>query len=791
MDQAELRALEERCVQDSPPPCTAACPARVDARGVLAAVAAHRFRDAQTLLRKALPFPRAVALTCDEPCRAACVRRQRGDALRLRDVERACWVEDAAPSRAGRRPPPKPQKVAVVGGGLCGLSAAAELARKGYRVTLFERGARLGGRVRKHVSPESVTVAEWEGLERELASVIPAGVTVHLETSVAGAGVRDMRESYAAVVLAPGQSDPEGTRAAVGVGAAAEAPAAVVDLATLATPCEGVFVGGSAIRAAWSSVRSVADGCRMAISVERFLQRASLSAGREDLLVQHSRLPLDLEGIDPLAAAAPVDSRTGYSAVEAAREAARCLQCQCLQCVKACTFLRHYGSYPGKYVRQINNSLILAPGMGYRASKSMINSCALCGLCAEVCPTSIDVGEVCLDARRTMVAKGYMPPAVHHFALCDMEAANGPAFALARHQPGLDASSWAFLPGCQLPASHPSEVRAAYEHLADSLEGGVGFLLACCGAPAQWAGREDGAAQALAQVRAAWEDLGKPRLITACSSCQRLLTERLEDIPTVSLWEVLHEAGIPERSRPPLRLALHDPCAARHTPAVQAAVRQLLELTAGGHVELARSGVTTECCGYGGLQAVVNPELSREVVARRVAQDEHDYVVYCAMCRDLFVRAGKPTWHLIELIFGAPDGASPTRLGPRLTERQRTRAAFKREMLAALWGETGDRRDQEETEMRLLLTEELRDKLAERLISEDDLAAVIERAERTGERLIDPESGHLIAHARPRIITYWVEYSPAGEEGFVVHNAYSHRLQIREGEPPAAEGGEP
>lgn len=93
--------------------------------------------------------------------------------------------------------------------------------------------------------------------------------------------------------------------------------------------------------------------------------------------------------------------------------------------------------------------------------------------------------------------------------------------------------------------------------------------------------------------------------------------------------------------------------------------------------------------------------------------------------------------------------------------------------------------------MRLLLTEELRDKLAERLISEDDLAAVIERAERTGERLIDPESGHLIAHARPRIITYWVEYSLAGEEGFVVHNAYSHRLQIREGEPSAAEGGEP
>ena len=114
----------------------------------------------------------------------------------------------------------------------------------------------------------------------------------------------------------------------------------------------------------------------------------------------------------------------------------------------------------------------------------MIDSCALCGLCAEVCPNDLNMGDVCLNARRELVEKGYMPPAVHDFALHDMEQANGEDFALTRNRPGTAASAFAFYPGCQLPASRPREVRAAYEHLADCLDGGVGLMLGCCGAPA-------------------------------------------------------------------------------------------------------------------------------------------------------------------------------------------------------------------------------------------------------------------------------------------------------------------
>ncbi|HEY8875794.1 MAG TPA: 4Fe-4S dicluster domain-containing protein, partial [Desulfosporosinus sp.] len=70
----------------------------------------------------------------------------------------------------------------------------------------------------------------------------------------------------------------------------------------------------------------------------------------------------------------------GYTPEEAVQEASRCLNCQCLECVKGCKYMEHYGSYPKNYLRQIyNNDTIV---MGIRHGNKMINSCSLCGQCA-------------------------------------------------------------------------------------------------------------------------------------------------------------------------------------------------------------------------------------------------------------------------------------------------------------------------------------------------------------------------------------------------------------------------
>jgi hypothetical protein len=77
------------------------------------------------------------------------------------------------------------------------------------------------------------------------------------------------------------------------------------------------------------------------------------------------------------------------------------------------------------------------------------------------------------------------------------------------------------------------------------------------------------------------------------------------------------------------------------------------------------------------------------------------------------------------------------------------------------------------------MTEEVRQRLEDRLILIEDIQQVIEYAERTGRKLLQPKTGHFLAHYRPNKVTYWVEYSPQ-EEKFVIHNAYSHRMEVIE-----------
>lgn len=81
--------------------------------------------------------------------------------------------------------------------------------------------------------------------------------------------------------------------------------------------------------------------------------------------------------------------------------------------------------------------------------------------------------------------------------------------------------------------------------------------------------------------------------------------------------------------------------------------------------------------------------------------------------------------------------------------------------------------------LRLIITDDVRARLEERLILLEDVQRVIEAAERSGRKLRHRETGHWLAHAKPHVVTYWVEYSAQGD-AFVVYNAYSHRMDLAE-----------
>jgi len=86
---------------------------------------------------------------------------------------------------------------------------------------------------------------------------------------------------------------------------------------------------------------------------------------------------------------------------------------------------------------------------------------------------------------------------------------------------------------------------------------------------------------------------------------------------------------------------------------------------------------------------------------------------------------------------------------------------------------------EERRRVRLYISDDVRDLLEKRKILTEDLEQGIEWAEKSGARLVHRSTGHLLAHHPLATVTYWVEYSPR-EDGYEIHNAYSHRMEILE-----------
>jgi glutamate synthase (NADPH) small chain len=763
MDQEELREMENRCIQEEPPWCTAACPLHVDARAFAVAVGQGRWADGWKVLRRHMPLPGILGRICDAPCEGHCKRAQAGDAIRIGALERACVLSEPPPHNILPLPS-KGKTVAVAGSGLSSLTAAWELARKGYAVTVFEAGELAGAPLRQ-LDPERLP---GDVINNEITALTKLGVRFETgkdpDTSQMAAEWRNAFDAlYLGLDALEGRSwelerNDEGMIQADGQ--------------SLQTSGTGIFAGGQTTSFVWQA----AQGRWAATSIDRFIQGVSLLAGREKQGPFETRLFTSLEGIAPLPAVPMADTAGAYTQSEASAEARRCLQCECLECVKICDYLKKFGAYPKRYAREVYNNLSIV--MGEHKANRLINSCSLCGLCEQVCPNDFAMQDLCLQARQAMVDNDKMPPSAHEFALLDMAFSQSEHFAMARHQPGYDASAYLFFPGCQLCASAPGQVEKVYNHLCATLKDGVGLMLDCCGAPAHWAGRRSAYDAQAEHIKSRWDALGRPTMILACTTCLRMFKDHLPVIPAISLWSCF-ETNPPVFAATDIRgpLAIHDPCTTRHEAELQRCIRRLVTQAGLETEELTLGGANTECCGFGGLMQNANPELAREVAQHRASRSGSDYLAYCAMCRDSLAITGKRVIHLLDLFFPDTQQSDPAqRPRPGWSQRQENRARLKAHVLKTLWNEVDDKMNAQEP-VRLEISAQVAELMDERRILVEDLQCVIQHAEESGERLFHPPSGHFKAAFTPYKVTFWVEYSP-GPQGYVVHNAYAHRMEV-------------
>jgi NADPH-dependent glutamate synthase beta subunit-like oxidoreductase len=198
--------------RDKLPPCNNACGTNEKIQGYLDLVKRGKYLDAYALIKEDMPFPSVTGRVCYHPCEQACNRGKYDEAISIRAVERFLGDLGQALTNDVVKPgKPNGKKVAVVGSGPAGHSAAYQLARLGYKVTILEKSPKAGGLNRggipDWVLPQNV-------LDREIERLKQLGIEIKTNTEV-GKDVSwdDLKKNYDACVLAVGLTDPNSIRA--------------------------------------------------------------------------------------------------------------------------------------------------------------------------------------------------------------------------------------------------------------------------------------------------------------------------------------------------------------------------------------------------------------------------------------------------------------------------------------------------------------------------------------------------------------------------------------------------
>ena len=188
-----------------PVPCVALCPAGVDIPGYIALIREGRCADAVRLIRKDNPFPTACALICEHPCEARCRRNMLDSSVNIRGLKRYA-VDNAGVVPAPVCGPSTGKRVAIVGGGPSGLSAAYYLQLMGHSCTVFELRPKLGGMLRYGIPNYRFP---RERLQEDIDCILSTGVEIKYNTKIGESlTIDDLRRQYDAVYVSIGaQSD--------------------------------------------------------------------------------------------------------------------------------------------------------------------------------------------------------------------------------------------------------------------------------------------------------------------------------------------------------------------------------------------------------------------------------------------------------------------------------------------------------------------------------------------------------------------------------------------------------
>jgi len=386
--------------------CTNACPANLEIGSFLDHVEAGDDDAALRVVRRALPLPAVLGRVCAAYCESACLRKNVDEPLSIRRLHGALAETNMASDQVyvPECKPPTGHRVAIVGAGPAGLSAAHYLLIDGHACTVFDANAEPGGLLRYGMPDGMLDPAV---LDAELDIIARMGAEFRGSWQLGRDGsVEQLRRDFDAVLLACG----------AGINWASEQRAVDTEwLRSQALPCgkrgmsadrtnghtsvPGVFAAGEMVTGMSNSVRSMAFGHRVAEAISGWLVqgdrghgyrtplffRAKMTDGEADAFFD--RLPAQR------ATDTAIDLGLGSGAPGRARgEASRCLGCECvsLHDCKLRAYAARYNADPNRFRGSTRREL--APDRSHPLVDYEPGKCILCGLCIAVAEAAGDPG---------------------------------------------------------------------------------------------------------------------------------------------------------------------------------------------------------------------------------------------------------------------------------------------------------------------------------------------------------------------------------------------------------------